>query len=184
MGEFQPLAAVTCLMRLFHYTKRMRLLFAVLAPFLFMPALASAQQLMGTSGDWRIFTVSESGKKTCYIASMPKKKTGTYSKRDEPYILVTSRGKVDEVSISPGYTLKKGSEVSLSVDGKEPFKLFTDDLLAWAFDSKQDMEIVKAMKAGGNMVVKATSWKNTTSTDTYSLKGISRAHKEMKQLCK
>lgn len=159
-------------------------LLALLLPLVLAPQLAAAQQLMGTSGDWKIFTLKQGGKKTCYIASTPKKKTGTYSKRDEPYILVTHRGKVDEVSIAPGYTLKKGSEVSVSVDKKKASKLFVDGGLAWAYDSKQDMALIKAMQAGSSMVVKATSWKNTTSTDTYSLKGITRAHKEMKQLCK
>ena len=149
-----------------------------------MPHLAVAQQLMGTSGDWRIFSLKERGGTTCYIASQPVKKTGTYSKRDEPYILITDRGSVDEVSFSPGYTLKKGSEVSVTVDGKAQPKLFVDDLLAWAYDSKQDTALVKAMRAGNSMVIKATSWKGTTSTDTFSLKGITRAHQEMKRLCK
>ena len=139
---------------------------------------------MGTSGDWRIFSVKNGASKTCYIASMPKKKTGTYSKRDEPYVLVTDRGSVDEVSISPGYTLKKGSEVSVSVDNKQASKLFVEGELAWAYDSKQDARLISAMKAGSTMVVKATSWKNTTSTDTYSLSGITRAYSEMKRLCK
>lgn len=159
-------------------------LFALFIAIVCVPQLAAAQQLMGTSGDWKIFTLKQSGKKTCYIASTPKKKTGTYSKRDEPYMLVTHRGKGDEVSVSPGYTLKKGSEVSVSIDKKKAQKLFIDGELAWAYDSKQDAALVKAMKAGSSMEVKATSWKDTNSTDTYSLKGITRAHKEMKQLCK
>ncbi len=149
-----------------------------------LPVATSAQQLMGTSGDWRIFTLKNGNSKTCYIASVPTKKAGTYTSRDEPYVLVTKRGKAYEVSVSSGYKYKKDKDVEVKIDNNKPHGLFVDGELAWAYDAAKDAALVKAMKAGTRMIVQGTSWKDTISTDTYSLSGITRAIQEMDGLCK
>lgn len=144
---------------------------------------AAAQEFVRAHGEWNVYTLMQDGKKTCYIASAPTGKSGTYKSRGEPYALVTHRSAdVDEVSVSSGYPYKEKSEAKLNVDKKE-YKLFTKDELAWAYDEKQDSTIVKAMKKGSKMVVKGSSQKGTTSADTYSLKGFSKAYDEMKKQC-
>lgn len=145
---------------------------------------AQAQILDREYGDWGVFTINQSGKKICYLASSPIKKKGNYKRRDEPYFLLTHISKrVDEVSTSSGYSYKTGSEVETDVDGKK-YKLFTKEELAWAYDTKNDADIVKKMKAGMKMTVRGTSKKGTYSLDTYSLKGITKAYNRMKQLCR
>lgn len=144
---------------------------------------AHAQQLQKTYKDWNVYTMMQNGQKVCYMASAPKSKKGNYTKRGEPYILITHVKKdVDEVSSSSGYPYKRGKEVIVEIDKKKN-KLFTKGELAWAYDSLQDKKMIKAMKKGLNLKVRGTSQRGTYSTDTYSLKGFTSAYKKMVKLC-
>lgn len=143
-----------------------------------------AQQLVANYHDWRLFTLEKQGKKVCYIASLPTKQEGTFNKRSDPYLLVTHKsGAVDEVSVSSGYPYKEDEEATLSF-GQKSFPLFVKGEVAWAYDEAGDKNIVKEMVRGNKVVIKGQSWKGTKSTDTYSLKGFSEAHREMKRACK
>lgn len=157
---------------------------AVMAVILSTFSTAHAQLLDSVQGDWNVFSMTQQGKKVCYIASAPKQKTGNYKHRSDPYVLVTHiNTNVDEASTTSGYPYKQGSEVALTVEGKN-YKLFTKGELAWAYDTSQDHQIVADMKAGSSLKVKGNSTKGTYSTDTYSLKGFTAAYNRMKALCK
>ena len=146
--------------------------------------LVHAQELHKTHGDWKVFTYKQGGEKFCYVASVPNKKTGNYTKRGEPFLLVTYRpSSTDEVSVSSGYPYKKKSTVKITID-KKSHKLFTEDERAWAYDAKQDAALIAAMKKGSSMEVRGTSKKGTYSADTYSLKGITAALSDMSKRCK
>ncbi len=156
------------------------LVLAVLAP-----GASKAATVIGTFGDWTAFKGREDGKKVCYIGAEPTKSLGKYKKRGDIYILVTHRPaekKTGVVSITTGYTYKQGSEVEAAV-GAVTFRLFTDRDMAWAYDAKADRALVRAMKAGLNMVIKGTSAKGTKTTDTYSLKGFSAAYRAIGIAC-
>lgn len=146
---------------------------------------ASAQELLGTEGDWKLYSVTQDGKKICYLASTPIKSKGTFKRRGDAYFLVTQKSaSLNEVSASSGYPYKKDTDVHLTIDGKTKFRMFTQDDLSWARDSKQDALIVAAMKKGGVMTARGTSRLRTYSEDTYSLKGITRALKKMQDTCR
>ncbi len=118
---------------------------------------ASAQQLHETSGDWRVFTHGKGQERTCYVASVPVKKTGNYSARGEPFVMVTNRGAAgDEVSVSSGYPYKEGSQLSLTIDNRR-YDLFVEGERAWAYDATQDKNLVDAMMKGSQMIAKGTS---------------------------
>lgn len=145
---------------------------------------ANAQQFHDSHQYWSVYTIKQDGRKICYIASSPISKSGNYSRRDEPYILVTDvSGDVDEFSTSSGYPYKYGSEVRVKI-GRNTHKLFTKGELAWAYNTSHDKKLVKLMKKGAKMTVKGTSQKGTYSIDTYSLKGFTKAYKEMKAICR
>lgn len=144
----------------------------------------SAQQLIGTQGDWRVFTLDQGGKKQCYIASAPTKSKGTFKKRGDAYMLVTSRSaSQDEVNASSGFAYKKGTDAHMSFNTTEKFRLFTQGDQAWARDSKQDAAIVAQMKKASALTLRGTSPKETYAEDTYSLKGFSKAYEQMKKSC-
>lgn len=151
--------------------------------FLLSASAAQAQEFVATFGEWSVFTLNRGGNTICYIASAPVKHSGNFSKRSDPYLLVTHRSAaVDEVSTSAGYPFKPNSTVTVNVDGKK-WQFFTEDELAWAKNTDTDRAAVAAMKKGNRMTVKGTSTRGTYSLDTYSLKGITAAYNKMKSLC-
>lgn len=154
---------------------RLRLFFIITL----LAASAQAQTLDQTFKDWSVFKQGTS----CYIASAPKKSSGTFKKRGQPYLLIVSKGTGDEVNASSGYPYAAKSEVVAMIGGRQ-FKLFTQGAVAWAYDAAQDAQLVAAMKQGASLVLRGKSIKGTTSEDTYSLNGISDAYTRMKALCK
>jgi hypothetical protein len=144
------------------------------------------QRSIGSHRDWEAFVDSVGGKKVCYIGSLPKKQEGDYTRRDDSYVLVTHRPEdkvFGEVSVEAGYTYERDSEVTADVDGKT-FKLFTDGGNAWAYDAASDQQMVTAMRAGSNLVIKGISSRGTLTTDTYSLLGFTAALQAITDECR
>ncbi|MBB4286246.1 invasion associated locus B family protein [Roseospira goensis] len=149
------------------------------------PAAAQDVKTIGKFRDWTAYTYDESGNKVCYIASRPQKDEGDYARRGDIFAIVSHRpaeGARNVVSFVAGYPYKEKSEVSVSIDGRREFTLFTHDETAWAYD-EDDAKLVDAMKAGGTMVVKGTSSRGTLTTDTYSLMGFTNAHGAITREC-
>ena len=149
------------------------------------PALAQGIKRLGDFGDWSSFQFTENGNKACYMASQPKKAEGNYKKRGDVYAIVTHRpGEKlrDEVSILAGYSYKKDSAVKVTIGGAT-FELFTQGDGAWAKDKPSDKSLVKAMIKGSSMVVKGTSSRGTKTTDTFSLKGFTKAYAAIGKAC-
>jgi hypothetical protein len=136
----------------------------------------AAQTVDQQSKDWTVFTHDA----TCYIGSIPKKGAGD----GKAYVLVTHRSAmVDEVSIAVGATYKPNEPVQVLV-GKNRFKLFAQDNLAWARDQKTDAAMVGSFKKNATLSVKATDDAGHAVMQSYSLSGFGAAYKRMKALCK
>ncbi len=150
---------------------------------------AGAQDVtvLGVHGKWTAFTYRENGQQVCYIAAKPDKSEGTYKSRDDVLLLVTHRPAekaFDVVSVVAGYQYKPDTDAQLLV-GNQKFDLFTvGSDRAWARDSKIDRTIVQTMIKGSGALVKGTSGRGTTTTDTYSLSGFTAAHKSISETCK
>lgn len=147
---------------------------------------SQAEQPLGSFGAWDTFTEREGKNIICYMASSATKARGNYKKRDKTYMIVTHRPaekSSNVVSVEAGYRYKKDSEVEIKI-GKKTNKLFTSDTTAFAYDSKADDSLVKAMIRGAGMTVKGTSGRGTITTDTYSLKGFTAAYKAISAACK
>ncbi len=152
-----------------------------------LPPGAQAQGIkrIGDYGDWSAFQFSEDGNPACYMSSEPTKATGDYKKRGDVFAIVTHRPaekRIGEVSIIAGYSYKKDSSVAVAI-GKQNFELFTQDDGAWALDVATDKKLVQAMRKGNRMVVKGTSSRGTLTTDTYSLKGFTKAYRAIGKAC-
>jgi hypothetical protein len=149
------------------------------------PALSAEAILIDDFGDWSAYTVAEGGNKVCYIGGLPDKSEGKYSARGDTHTLVTHRPAekaVNVVSIRAGYTYGKESEVEVAIDDAT-FQLFTDEGHAFAWDSRADAALVKAMMAGTKMIVRGTSSRGTRTVDTYSLKGFTAAYRAIGKAC-
>jgi hypothetical protein len=153
----------------------------------FISAHASGQQRLVTAFEaWEVYVFTENGNKVCYMASQPGNATGEYTKRGDPFALITHRpsdNTRDVFSYIAGYPYKEGSQTTLKIDDQE-FLLFTQDETAWAADAEADRKIAAAIKDGKTMVVKGTSAKGTLTTDTYSLKGSTSAYKKISEECR
>ena len=152
--------------------------------FFFIFSIASAQNFTGKYSSWSVYTVSKDGRKLCYMVSYPVRKTGNYSNRGEPYIMVTNvSGVAKEVSVTGGYKYKSGTEPRAIVDGKEYRMSLTKGEFAWFKTSGYDKKLIKKMKAGMRMRIKGTSTIGTYSIDTYSLRGFTEAYNKMNRSC-
>jgi len=161
----------------------------LLAGFVLLSGQVMAQngepRLLAKYGDWSAYMFIENGSKVCYMISQPKTAQGNYSKRGKIYALITHRpaeGSRDVFSYITGYSYKAGSDASLDVDGKT-YTLFTQDETAWAPDAENDRAVARAIRDGSRMVVKGASSRGTATTDTFSLKGSSKAYKRISAEC-
>lgn len=153
------------------------------------PNIGGAQPtLLGQYGDWGVYTASPSGKKLCFALAKPVKATTNPPNRprDPIYMFISSRPleKVrDEVSIVIGYGFKPATDASLEVGGSH-FPMYTQNDGAWIKNAADETKLVEALRRAGDAVVKGTSARGTTTTDTYSLKGLSQALDKVAQECK
>lgn len=169
---------------------RMRILsMALLGTFVLFGGQSFAQngepRLLAKYGDWSSYMFIENGSKVCYMISQPKTAQGNYTSRGKIYALITHRpaeGSRDVFSYITGYSYKAGSDAELDIDDKT-FSLFTQDETAWAPDAEGDRAVARAIRDGSRMVVKGTSSRGTATTDTFSLKGSSKAYARIGNEC-
>jgi invasion protein IalB len=157
---------------------------AIMVLVLLSPGVAQSETL-GTYGDWSTFKTTNNGNKVCYIGSEPQKSEGDYTTRGDTFVLVTHRpdiGELNVVSVRAGYKYKENSNVAVTIDGSSN-TLFALGEMAWARDVKSDQELVAAMRKGNAMIIHGISWRGTQTTDTYSLKGFTRAYKNSLAAC-
>lgn len=155
--------------------------------FFILGTSASAQGIerLGDFGSWSAYRFMEDGKPACYMASVPSKSAGDYTRRGDIYALVTHRpaeSRRDEVSFVAGYQFKNGSAATVTI-GNRTEEFFTQNDGAWAPDHNLDKQMVQAMIRGSTMVVKGTSSRGTLTTDTYSLKGFTAAYRAISKSC-
>lgn len=143
-------------------------------------------EVLGEFGDWVAFQGSEAGKPLCYISTEPQKAEGKYTQRGKIYAIVTHRPaekSIGVVSFQAGYALDKDAPISVTIDAKPPFSLFSQGEYAWTRSTADDQALVAAMRAGSTMVVKGTSARGTLTTDTYSLSGFTAAINAINAAC-
>jgi hypothetical protein len=151
------------------------------------PAGANAPNLVAQFGEWGAYTATAGGKKLCFALAKPSKATTTPPNRprDPPYMFISSRPaeKVkDEVSVVIGYGLKPNADASIDVGGSS-YAMFTQNDGAWIKNPADEPRLVDALRKGTDAVVKGTSARGTSSTDTYPLRGLAQALDRVGQEC-
>lgn len=151
-------------------------------------AATAAEKSLGAFKAWEAYTFDEDGKTVCVVWGKPDKEEGDYTKRGDVRVFIAHRvwtrpKRVNEVSFEIGYPFKKDSEATVSVDGKA-FELFTDGDTAWNRAAQDDAAMVRAMRAGKQMIVTGVSGRGTKTKDTYSLFGFTAAHNAINKACK
>jgi hypothetical protein len=142
---------------------------------------------LATFGDWGAYLAQSGKDKTCYALGQPKDRQPKAKLKDtSAYIFISSRpgdGVRNEVAVNLGYPTKDGSAATAEIDG-DGWELITKGQNAWVKDQSKEKEFVGALRGGAKLVVKAASSKGTSTTDTYTLKGLSDALARVAQECK
>jgi len=149
-------------------------------------ALAQTVKSIGTYSSWTAFTHGEGASLLCFATAQPTKQEPAGAKRNPAFVYVSSwpkDGVKAEVSVRVGYPLKNGSDVTMSV-GNASFKLFVHGDRAYIADSGEELKVIEAMRKGSSMTVVGTSERGTTTTDTYSLAGLTQALQAVGTNCK
>lgn len=169
------------------------LLTALFLASLFVGVAAEAQgekrRHLGAYRDWDAFVYTyPDGKKTCHMVSSPKSANASRAgaTRGDIYTMISHRpeyGVTGEVNVVVGYPIRQGQDAIIRIDGGSKFEFFTEGSGAWAYDPKDDAQVVAAMRRGTRMVVNATSQRGTNTTDTYSLSGFTAAYNAITTAC-
>lgn len=148
---------------------------------------AGKPEQLGTYGEWGAYVAQGGKDKTCYALSQPKDRQPKAKLKDTAgYIFISSRpgeGVRNEVAINLGYATKDGSAATAEIDG-DGWELITKGQNAWVKEQSREREFVGALRGGAKLVVKASSAKGTSTTDTYALKGLADALARVAQECK
>ncbi len=138
------------------------------------------------SENWSVYR-SIVGHPECGVISLPSESVN----RREGKIVDVRRGDIllsvtilptgryrQLLSFQAGYPFKRGSKVTLRIGSRE-FTLdpgTEGDLREWAWPAPgNDKEIIDAMKKGRDAVISAVSTRDTRTTDTFSLIGVTAA---------
>ena len=138
--------------------------------------------------DWIVYYIDEIGsEKVCYIASFAKETIGNYTKERKPYIMIArfNTREIEQISIFPGFTYKKNSFIYLSL-GNEQTRMVTKDDRAWNKTEEEDRIMITRLVGSDSDTIKVRSESSDGkyTIDTYSLNGLARAYKRMRDLCK
>lgn len=148
---------------------------------------AGKPEQLGSYGDWGAYAAQGGKDKTCYALAQPKDRAPKGKLKDaSAYVFISTRPAENirhEVAINLGYPTKDGSAAVAEIDG-EGYELITKGDNAWVKDQSKEKEFVGALRGGSKLVVKASSAKGVSTTDSYSLKGLSDALVRVVQECK
>ena len=166
------------------------LLIACSLAFVTSRALAqtgSQPTLLQQYGDWGVYTGVNAGNKVCFALSQPTSaETNPPNRpRGQIYLFVSTRpadNVRNEVSVIIGYPHRANEDAFVSV-GTAKFALQTQGENAWLKNPADEPQLVDAMRRGSDMVVTGVSGRGTTTTDRYSLSGISAALDRVGQEC-
>jgi hypothetical protein len=142
---------------------------------------------LGSFGEWGAYAAQNGRNRTCYALGQPKERNPKAKLKDSAaYIFISTRPAENihnEVAINLGYATKDGSAAVADIDG-DSYELITKGTNAWVKDQSREKEFVGALRGGAKLIVKASSSKGTSTTDSYSLKGLSEALARAVQECK
>jgi invasion protein IalB len=152
------------------------------------PAGDTQPNLLGQYGEWGAYSASPGGSKVCFALAKPKsaKTEPAGRKRDQAYVFISTRPSENvknEVSVIIGYPFKASSDATAEI-GSAKFAMYTQNDGAWIKNVADEARMIDAMRKGAELTIKGVSGKGTSSTDQYSLKGLSEALARVEQDCK
>ena len=149
---------------------------------------ADSRQLLSSFRDWDAFVLkTDAGETVCYMISVPKSRSPSNLRHGNPFVTVThkpGREIRNEFNFIAGYSFQRGSAVRVTIDKQRKDDLFTEQDGAWAYDSKQDDNLVTSMKRGNSLTLNARSGRGNATSYRFSLSGFTAAHNAITNACR
>ncbi len=140
---------------------------------------------MGTHKDWETFIIKNETGKICFAQSKPVLQAPKKDPR-EARLFISFRPAeniTNEISITSGYNYNtKNSIKAISGKNKYTFDIIRENF-AWITDKNFEKKMIKTMKKGSRIMVKAYNQKGSQTIDHYSLLGFTKAYKATKANC-
>ena len=166
---------------------------AVLWSMVFSGSIALGQskstKKVAEEKDWSVFV--DSNPKECWAVSQPQETRVTLNGK----IVPAQRGEIllfvfyrpgenlsGQITFTGGYPFAKKA-IELDIDGKKYSLPTVDDRWAWAASSGDDNKILDALNKGGKATIIGRSSRGKTTTDTFSLQGLTAATNEARKRC-
>ena len=120
--------------------------------------------------------------------SQPQERAPAALKRDPAYVFISTRPAEhvrDEISVVMGFDVKEDASPPARAEiGSAHFDMVAKGSDLWLKDESQDAVMLAAMKKSGRMTIMAPSSRGKTTTDSYSLAGLSQALNRVSKSCK
>ena len=176
-------------MKISFFRKKLRFQKFFLSSLLFFASSFSlhAQTLDSNFYNWRIYEIADEDPdfKKCYIVNSPVSSDTNDTSRKKPYIMITrfQKDRVEEISVFGGFDFKISSHILFLVDSNQ-FRLKTKSDYAWAKTRAEDVRIIETMLTSSAVKIRSDSAIGTYAIDEYNLKGIAKAFKRMREICR
>ena len=138
---------------------------------------AAADKFLGRFDKWEAHKGGEGNDAYCFIAALPAKSEGKIAKRGEATLMIAhfpKRKSFGQVQVKAGFALKKGAKLELAV-GTKTFKLGAEGDSAYGESTKENAEIVAALKGGKTAAATGLPGAGPKIVDTYPLDGFAKA---------
>ena len=140
---------------------------------------------LGKHKDWETYVINGASGKICFAQSKPVLQAPKNNPREARLFISFRPGEnIDnEISITSGYDYNNKNSVT-AVSGKNKYNFdIIQENFAWMADNKFENKMIKTMKKGSRIMVKAHNQKGSQTIDHYSLLGFTKAYKATKANC-
>ena len=147
--------------------------------------IADEVKKMGTHKDWETFIIKSETGKICFAQSKPVLQAPKKNPREARLFISFRPGEniTNEISITSGYDYnKKNSIKAISGKNRYTFDIVRENF-AWITDKNFEKKMIRTMKKGSRIMVKAYNQKGSQTIDHYSLLGFTKAYKATKANC-
>jgi hypothetical protein len=150
------------------------------------PAHASEPRLEGTFKDWTTYSRDAGGDKSCYAITKAKTMSPSSVRHGDIYFMVSNwRSGVanEQPSFLASYDLNNNIPPEASIGSKKAV-FYAANNEAFIENSADEATLVRAMRGGSTMRMKARSKRGTDVAYSFSLSGVTAALKKAKDACR
>jgi|TARA_B110001450_G_scaffold250594_1_gene269500 hypothetical protein len=140
---------------------------------------------MGKHKDWETYIIKSDSGKVCFAQSKPVLQAPKKNIREARLFISFRPGEdiANEISITSGYEYNNKNSIT-AISGKNKYKFdIIRENFAWITDKRFEKKMIKTMKKGSRIMVKAHNQKGSQTIDHYSLLGFTKAYKATKANC-